>query len=130
MSKVVVGVMVQLLPLLQSAAWCSRGLLSSARTPVPLTMSATSTPPSDLLQLQSMALPLLEAASSQVMLPGDVVTIRLNDAPREWAHAVDHSLLHCDGATLCRKRGLDGRFGAGRGWSEPQAAGDMIWRRN
>ena len=97
-----------LFPLLQSAAWCSRGLFSSgARTPVPLTMSATSTPPSDLLQLQSMALPLLEAASNQVMLPGDAVTIRLHDAPREWAHAIDHSLQHCDGLVgqlLCMKK--------------------------
>ena len=72
-------------------------------------MSATSTS-SDLLQFESMALPLLEAASNQVMLPGDAVTIRLHDAPREWAHAIDHSLQHCDGATLCRKRGVDGRL--------------------
>ena len=111
-------VLLVLFPLLvlQSAAWCSRGLFSSgARTPVPLTMSATSTPPSDLLQLQSMALPLLEAASNQVMLPGDAVTIRLHDAPREWAHAIDHSLQHCDGATLCRKRGMDGRLVVGPG---------------
>ena len=64
-------VLLVLFPLLvlQSAAWCSRGLFSSgARTPVPLTMSATSTPPSDLLQLQSMAmalpLPLLQGAAS------------------------------------------------------------------
>ena len=54
-----------------------------------------------------MALPLLEAASNQVMLPGDAVTIRLHDAPREWAHAIDHSLLHCDGLVgqlLCMKK--------------------------
>ena len=103
------GAALVLLPLLQSAAWCSRGLFSSARAPgqhFQLTMSAISTtPPSDLLQ--SMALPLLEAGSQQVMLPGDAVTIRLHDAPREWARAVDHSLDHCDGLVgqlLCMRK--------------------------
>ena len=67
-------------------------------------MSATSTPSSDLLQLNSMALPLLEAASNQVMLPGDAVTITLPDAPKEWTRAIDHSLQSCDGAAFRRKK--------------------------
>lgn len=87
-----------LLPLIHAAAWRSRDLFSSARTLNPQrkpSMSAISTPPSDLLL--STALPLLEAASNQVMIPGDAVTIRLHDAPREWSRAVEHSLRHCDG---------------------------------
>ena len=95
--------------LLQSTAWCSRGLFASVRTPVPpVLMSATSTPSSDLLQLNSMALPLLEAASNQVMLPGDAVTITLPDAPKEWTRAIDHSIQSCDGAAVRRKTGLSG----------------------
>ena len=51
-----------------------------------------------------MALPLLEAASNQVMLPGDSVTITLPDAPKEWTRAIDHSLQSCDGAAFRRKK--------------------------
>ena len=55
-----------------------------------------------------MALPLLEAASNQVMLPGDAVTITLPDAPKEWTRAIDHSFQSCDGAAVRRKTGLSG----------------------
>ena len=118
--------------LLQSTAWCSRGLFASVRTPVPpVLMSATSTPSSDLLQLNSMALPLLEAASNQVMLPGDAVTITLPDAPKEWTRAIDHSIQSCDGAAFRRKNWLEWRLALlAEAGQEPEAAGGTIRCRN
>ena len=69
-------------------------------------MSAISTPSSDLIQFRS-SIPLLEAACNQVMIPGDAVTIRLHDAPREWSRAIEHSLNYCDGLVgqlLCMRK--------------------------
>ena len=94
-------------------------------------MSATSTPSSDLLQLNSMALPLLEAASNQVMLPGDAVTITLPDAPKEWTRAIDHSIQSCDGAAFRRKNWLEWRLALlAEAGQEPEAAGGTIRCRN